>query len=795
MLLLSRLRIPLISALVIMSFSLVANTQERKFTIVNKKGTPVDSAQILLVDRTVGEIIWQCLSDDNGSFSLATSWDINDSLYINVLKIDYSPFVSKLSHLSPDNTIILDSITYELEEAVVTGQAPVRLFDKGDIIVDVKQMKNADRLNADQALRRIPGVTLRDEGIQLYGTNAEVYINGIRQSIGADAVIRYLHSLPAHAIESIRLIPMPSNKYGKARAVIDINLKTSMPDGLSSQSQLSGGMLGLMPGNFGVNEFLMLKKGRVTFNTLLSYDNYNQWAEKSDSSYFVIPERYITADNYNYGRLGAITSSSNLTVDLSNRQTLDVNIFIYWDHEHNSSRWNDIEGTSSTNARTEQAYRSSTRGNDDMYSLSAKYSTSQEKQHSFSASYSGMYGSLKDRGNYYSEQDETGIWQGYLSTDYAMRGHQHFLQADAVSKFGEHWELDYGVRSSLGFLTDDTYNRDFETGESIGRSNFKGHEIITGAYARIKYNITENHGLSLDAGYDHTWFRYMDGSSSFDRQYGDFMPKFTYWLNIKNYNLSVNAYTYIQRPHYTYLLPGMRYINDYLYSIGNPAIDNQKQYIAIINQTFFGFLGLNFVYARSYGAIEKFYGYDAEMNSVYTKYANLYNYDMYKIQLNCPYVFLNEKIYGNLFLHYEYVNAFNINSEAECGDNAAWHVVKADLSFYYDITDRLTLNIIASYHNPWKNRIQLNTDRHQFSIDGGLSYAFLKNKNLILDLNIASISPVWEEINSTYAFAGNTFNTFSKKLTSATLSIRYNFSLGQNIKYRDNRGNFERMMK
>lgn len=168
---------------------------------------------------------------------------------------------------------------------------------------------------------------------------------------------------------------------------------------------------------------------------------------------------------------------------------------------------------------------------------------------------------------------------------------------------------------------------------------------------------------------------------------------------------------------------------------------------------------------------------------------------MYKIQLNCPYVFLNEKIYGNLFLHYEYVNAFNINSEAECGDNAAWHVVKADLSFYYDITDRLTLNIIASYHNPWKNRIQLNTDRHQFSIDGGLSYAFLKNKNLILDLNIASISPVWEEINSTYAFAGNTFNTFSKKLTSATLSIRYNFSLGHNIKYRDNRGNFERMMK
>lgn len=770
-------------------------SQEYSATVTDKSGTMISGAHIMIVDTVDRVAVWESLSDSLGRFILPSWIGHNDSLAINIMHLDYRPYTSTISSLNFPLTVVLEDITYELEEAVVTGQAPVRLFDKGDIIVDIKQLKNSERLNTDQVLRRIPGVTLRDDGVQLYGTNAEVYINGIQQSIGADAVIRYLHSLPANAIESIRLVPMPSNKYGKARAVIDIGLKTSMPDGLSSQSQLSGGMLGLMPGSFGVNEFLMLKKGRATFNTLLSYDNYNQWSEKSDSSYFAIPDRYIAADNYNHGRLGAITSSSNLTIDLENSQALDFNVFVYWDHERNSSKWNDMEGTSSTDSRTEQSYRSATRGNDDMYSLSAKYSTGPQKQHSFSAYYSGMYGSLKDRSNYYSGQNETDSWQGYLSTDYAMRGHQHFMQADAVSRFGEHWELAYGVRSSLGFLTDDTYNRDFETVESIGSSNFKGHEIITGAYARIKYNITENHGLSLDAGYDHTWFRYSDGSRSFDRQYGDFIPKLTYWLNIKNYNLSVNAYTYIQRPHYTYLLPGMRYINDYLYSIGNPAIDNQKQYIAIINQTFFGFLGLNFVYARSYGAIEKFYGYDTAMNSVYTKYANLYDYDLYKIQLNCPYVFLDEKIYGNLFLHYEYVDAFNINPEAECGDNTSWHVAKADLSFYYDITDRLTLNIIASYHNPWKNRIQLNTDRHQFGLDGGLSYAFLKNKNLILDLNIASFSPAWEEINSTYAFADNIFNTFSKKLTSATLGIRYNFSFGQNIKYRDNSGNFERMMK
>ena len=210
--------------------SFAVSAQERDFTIVNKDGVPVDSAQVLLVDRTVGEIIWQCLSDKDGDFSLAHFPNETDSLYVNILKLDYAPFVSKVSQLPPGAVITLDSITYELEEAVVTGQAPVRLFDKGDILVDVKQMKNSDRLNTDQALQRIPGVTLSDGGARLYGVEADIYINGIQQTMNHETLMRYLGSLPSHAVDNIRLVSMPSAKYGKAQAVIDITLKTSLPD-------------------------------------------------------------------------------------------------------------------------------------------------------------------------------------------------------------------------------------------------------------------------------------------------------------------------------------------------------------------------------------------------------------------------------------------------------------------------------------------------------------------------------------------------------------------------------------
>lgn len=791
----SRFRIPLISALLIMSFSLAANTQEREFTIMNKEGVPVDSAQILLVDRTVGEIIWQSLSDHDGNFTLVT-FPANDSLYINVLKIDYSPFVSKLSDLGPDNMIILDSITYELDEVVVTGQAPIRLFDKGDIIVDVKQMKNADRLNADQALQRIPGVTLIDDEVRLYGVEAEIYINGVQQTMNMETVMRYLSSLPSHAVDNIRLVSMPSAKYGKAQAVIDITLKTSMPDGLYSQSQIFGGTKGLMAGDFGAGEFLMFKKGRVTFNTSIAYDNYNQWAQTSDSSYFSQQNRYIATNRENNGRLGAITSFTNMSVKIDNGQKFDLNAVIYWDHEKNTSDWGDVEGIPNESTVTGSLFRSSTRGSDDMYSVTAKYSTDPANRNYVSAYYSGMYGSLKDRGNYYSQQPDSYDLNGYLSTDYAMRGHQHFIHADAISRIGEHWQLEYGVRTSFGFLTDDTYNRDFATGETLGSLNFKGREIIAGAYARIKYNITENHGLSMDAGYDYTWFTYKDSNDdAYHNNYGDIIPSLRYWLNIKNYSLAIKAHSRVVRPHYTYMLPGVRYVNEYMYNTGNPDLKNSNIFNVEVTQTFLGFLILHFVYGRANDYIEQYYGYDSIREQIYTSYANLFDYNLFKVYLNCPYALWNDKIYGSLSVTYDHADAFNIAPEAGCGDRLSWDHLSADLSFYYDITDRLSFNFIAAYNTPWKNRIQKSTDRHNFSLGSGLSYAFLKEKNLVLLLNALSLAPRLEETVTQYRFNDNVFSSFSKRLTSVSLAIRYNFSIGERVDFIDNSVSFERMTK
>lgn len=778
--------------------SFAVSAQERDFTIVNKDGVPVDSAQVLLVDRTVGEIIWQCLSDKDGDFSLAHFPNETDSLYVNILKLDYAPFVSKVSQLPPGAVITLDSITYELEEAVVTGQAPVRLFDKGDILVDVKQMKNSDRLNTDQALQRIPGVTLSDGGARLYGVEADIYINDIQQTMNHETLMRYLGSLPSHAVDNIRLVSMPSAKYGKAQAVIDITLKTSLPDGLYSQGQIYGGIKGAMAGDFGVGEFLMFKKGRVTFNTSISYDNYNQWAQTSDSSYFSQQNRYISAKRENNGRLGAITSFTNMSVKMNNGQKLDFNAVIYWDHEKNTAHWRDVEGTPNESIATGSLFRSSTRGSDDMYSLTVKYSTDPTKRNYVSAYYSGMYGSLKDRGNYYSEQNEAGSWLGYLSTDYAMRGHQHFIHADAVSKLGERWQLEYGLRSSLGFLTDDTYNRDFATGEALGFLNFKGHEIIAGAYARIKYNITDNHGISLDAGYDYTWFTYKDSQNdayNYNNNYGDIIPSLMYWLNIKNYNLAIKAHTRVVRPHYSYMLPGVRYVNEYMYNTGNPNLKNSNIFNVEVTQTFLRFLTLHLVYGRAKDYVEQYYGYDSTRDQVYTSYANLYDYNLFKVYLNCPYALWNDKIYGSLTVSYDHADAFNIAPEAECGDRTSWDYLSADLSFYYDITDRLSFNFIAAYNTPWKNRIQRSTDRHNFSFGGGLSYTFLKQKNLVLLLNASSLAPGLEERVTQYRFNDNVFSSFSKRLTSVSLAIRYNFSIGERVDFIDNSVTFERMTK
>lgn len=773
--------------------NIAAQEKKAEGEITVPGGYPADSAIIRIVDMRTGHVLWNGYSDAYGHFILPGSAIAEDSLSINILHYGYKPWSSAFSGLRYPVNVELEPLSYELEGATVTGETPEIMYDKGDMVVNIQQLKNYERLNLDEALQRIPGIWIEDDGIRLYGVKTDIYLNGIKQSMTAEAVLKYIQSLPANAVESIRIIAMPGNRYGKSEAVIDIRLKTSMPDGLYSQSSLSGGMEGTMPGAFGVSEFLMLKKGKTTFNTTLSYDNNNQWHESMDSSYFAIPDRYVVSMDSNNGRLGNIYSSSNLTVELPGKQSLDFNAFIYWDHENNTMLWNTTDGSPASAQKLTKKYRSSTTGSDDLYSLTVKYSTPDDKKHSFSAYYSGMYGSLNDRGNYYYEEDYG--WNGYLNTDYRMRGHQHFLKADAVAGLGEYWEIEYGVRSSLGFMTDNTYNKDFSSGETINSTDFKGHELVAGGYIKGIFNITENHGLSIDAGYDYTWFGYESRDEVFSRKYGDFVPKLNYWLNVKDYSLRIQAYPFVSRPNYSIMLPGIRYVNNYMYSTGNPEFVNKTSYIARIDQTFWTYLNLRFTYSLSRNYIDSYYGYDQDADMIYLSYGNLYDMNLYDITLSCPYMFWKEKIYGSLLANYQYVDLFNINPDVSVRtSDVDWHYIRLELYFYYDITDRLTFNISGRWIKPDK-RLQQSLDKHYLNFNTGLSYAFLKDKNLAASLYVSSIAPHLAEREYTYFFGDNVFRSLSRNLTTATLSLRYSFSIGQEVSYRDNSGNFERMMK
>lgn len=753
-------------------------------TAVSSEGVPADSANVVLLDGESGLILWEGATSRDGSFQIPAG-DYSDSSTLNVLHYEYGIYTGKLGDMTFPVRIVLSGMEYTLGDAVVSAMAPLIKFEKGDLIVAVDQVRHHERLYVDDLLKRIPGVDVSKSGIALYGKNAEIYINGVKQSIGIEAVMHYIESLPANAIKTLKLVPMPSNKYGNAEAVIDIQMKTSMPEGLSSSSRLYGGMLGKEFGDGGASEFVMFRKGRTTFNTMLSYDNYNEWSESEDSSWFANAGKYILNNTDTEGRRDAIRSSSNLTVNLAEGHTLDFNAFIYWDNGRNKNMW------SSAGDDYKDEYMSKTKSNSDLYSLTAKYSGELGGGTSISAYYSGMYGTDKSRGNYYlsalPEPDAR-----YLHTDYAMAGQQHFLVFDGTSRLGDRWELAYGLRSSFGFITDDTENSIPGGAETDLKSiNFKGKEIIAGAYAKARFNITENHGLSLDLGYDYTWFDYEGVGDDFHRRSGNFVPKFRYWLNVPNYSLNFIAWNYLARPHYTRMLPGIRYVNDYYYTVGNPSLKNNVEYNFELMQTFLGFMTVDAIYSVQSAVMDSYYGVDDELQMAYKSYINEAQMNLLRLTLSVP--FQLNWFYGEIRGVYNYVQFHDVDPKLGVGDYSEYHSGDVRANLYFDITDRFTYDCSFIYSS---HVINLQTEITDYmNLNMGLSYAFLKKKNLIATFNAYNIIPSIAETRRTSRFDGNLLSRFSHIRPIFEIGIKYNFDMGLEVNYKDNMGDFTRLMK
>lgn len=789
----------IIGALVVISFSVCNMTlyaQQIKGLVIGEDGHNIIGAQVSIVNLNNESKLWEGTTDSLGLF-ISPSIEIIDSLRLSVWHYDYLLHSRLLKNTDNDKEIkvILELNKYDIENVVVAGKRSAMSFQKGDIVVTVAMMKNFERLTTAQLMNRIPGLSVDGGGqVTLYGKPAVIYINNTKQVISAEAIIKYIESLPAKALDNIRLISIPSSKYGRAEAVVEINLDSKMVDGLFSNTSVYGNMMGGRFGSIGVREFFMLKKRNTTFNTMLNYDNIGGMSRFSDSLHLSVPNIIISSPAKSESRTNAIRSSSNLTIELKDSSTLDFNLFVYYDQSKTRKNWNYTE-----TERTTLQYLSDQVGSDDLYSITAKYTTNKNRSGLWSIYYSGMFGSMNNNGDYY-QQSGAEVSRGYLTTNNYMRGQQHGLTFDGLNNLLQNkLQLKYGVYIGANILSDDTRNYDFGATSIQNSNRYQTTEFELRAYASAEYNFSQNTGLSIDLSFDHSGSKYINsnansGENHTTLRHNDFIPRISYWYRASNYRLNLRLMTFNNKPNFNYLLAGQRYVNNYLYTVGNPDLKNQITYTLQVGQTFWDIVTVNLYAGVIKDNISPYYAVDAN-KQLYQSYANVSDKFYATANITLPFEFFGKKLYGSINALFQKGIFYNINPILGTNSsNLHQFVIVYSGNIYYDITKRLTIQTSVSGSNKRVSTFQSEVGAG-FSFSPAISYTFLKDESLTVEIQANSFLGEINDQQNYWNFVGNSYTTYNYSIPRYELKLSYRFNKGKEVKRQDNIGDFSRMLK
>ena len=193
---------------------LVLFSQEYEVSGFVKKydATSVPFANVFLLSPEDSTLVKGSSADENGHFTLT---EVTKGLYL--LKASY--FGSRTNLISLDITkdvsigaLVMEKSTEALDEVIVTAERPT-LQRKSDRIIFNVENTSISQSNSWDIIRNTPGVINSQNGLQIKGQGATIYLNNRKLRLSADEAQSFLESLSGTNIKSIEVIPNPPASY------------------------------------------------------------------------------------------------------------------------------------------------------------------------------------------------------------------------------------------------------------------------------------------------------------------------------------------------------------------------------------------------------------------------------------------------------------------------------------------------------------------------------------------------------------------------------------------------------
>lgn len=201
---------------------------------------PFATVAILSADSTV---INGTVADENGQFSLS----VKEGRLLYFSFMGYTPEYRAFDPAQRSIEVSLKLSATMLEAVEVTAKAPVIEQQMDKLVMNVAQSAFAQGSNAEDLLRKAPGVSIdKDGNVKLNGQSVAVWIDGRPSQLDGQSLTAMLRSTDGTSIDKIEVIANPSAKYDAEGqgGIINIKTKRNFKQGFNGTLAANAGGMG-----------------------------------------------------------------------------------------------------------------------------------------------------------------------------------------------------------------------------------------------------------------------------------------------------------------------------------------------------------------------------------------------------------------------------------------------------------------------------------------------------------------------------------------------------------------------
>ena len=489
----------------------------------------------------------------------------------------------------------------DLADITVVARKPLVKDEDDKTIVDAEVLANSST-NAYEILEKTPGVIVDQDGnVYLNGTNAAtVFINGREMKLSTADLASLLKSLPAGSVSKIEILRTPSAKYDAASSggIVNIVLKKGVKLGTNGSVNAAyfQGVYATETAGFNLN------KGSGKINSYLNYQytNRNNFEALNSGRFIKVDSTLLSQRSYT--TYPTIVNYVGAGIDVQFSEKFSAGYDLRFSNSNGKSYAEngiDISKSSSPTILGGNVSDITNSNNSSFLSngISSKYkidTTGSEWTASVNYDFYKNNNTQLYENYSYLPAKPTVIGDGKNNNDKNI----FVFQTDLTLKLPAKLTLELGVKANLSSSKNSAeYVKD--TGNNISfvdiyqTNTFKYNEKIFAAYVQLSktfWGFTIKPGLRLETT-DISGRQTIPNDTSLFLKRTDIFP-FVYLkhklFNLFGFPLIANAIfrKSIKRPYYEILNPYPKYIDQYLFDVGNPVLKPQFTTNYELNVTF-----------------------------------------------------------------------------------------------------------------------------------------------------------------------------------------------------------------